>query len=48
MEKKWSANIWLNGGQKSLGYFVDENDAAKAYDKAARKYHKDFVVLNFS
>ncbi|MBA7709536.1 hypothetical protein ES703_118455 [subsurface metagenome] len=45
--KKWSANIWLNGGQKSLGYFVDGNDAAKAYDKAARKYHKDFAVLNF-
>jgi hypothetical protein len=30
-----------------LGYFDSEEDAARAYDRAARMYHKEFAQLNF-
>ena len=45
--KKWCASIRVNGQYKYFGLFHDEIDAAKAYDAAARKYHKEFAVLNF-
>jgi hypothetical protein len=43
----WRAAIVCNGQRKHLGYFRDKRDAAKAYDRAARKYHGSFAVLNF-
>ncbi len=43
----WRAYITYNGKRIYLGYFVNEQDAAKAYDNAAKKYHKDFASLNF-
>jgi len=46
-QKKWNVQIGLNGQHKFIGYFHDQIKAAKAYDKAARKYHKEFAVLNF-
>jgi hypothetical protein len=45
--RKWRVRVHINYGYKSIGYFKDEIEAAKAYDTAAKKYHGDFAVLNF-
>ncbi len=44
---KWHAYINYNGKKLFLGYFENEQDAARAHDEAAKKYHKEFAVLNF-
>jgi hypothetical protein len=44
---KWVASICFEGKKIWLGYFDNEIDAARAYDEAAKKYHKDFARLNF-
>jgi len=46
-KKRWRAQITLNNKKKQIGYFKNEIDAAKAYDKAAKKYFGDFAILNF-
>ena len=33
--KKWEAKITINGKRKSLGYYQDENEAARTYDEQA-------------
>lgn len=43
---KWVSYIKFNGKQRNLGLFMDERDAAKAYNAAAVKYFGDFACLN--
>lgn len=45
---KWRADIQLNGRKMSLGYFAFEEDAARAYDAAARKYFGTGAYMNLS
>lgn len=43
----WGAGITLHRERIKLGRFSDEQQAAVAYDLAARELHGDFAVLNF-
>jgi len=40
--KRWIAQIRVFGRSKFLGYYVEEREAAAAYDKAAKELHGEF------
>jgi hypothetical protein len=44
---KWYAGVTIGGRRRWLGYHVDEADAARAYDTAARRHFGEFASLNF-
>jgi hypothetical protein len=43
----WGASIGFDGRSRWLGYFRSEEEAARAYDAAARHYFGAFARLNF-
>ena len=45
---KWQAQIGFNGDQFYLGYFKEEEAAAKAYDLKARELFGRFALCNFN
>jgi hypothetical protein len=46
--KKWQAHIKRDGHIYHLGRFLDERDAAIAYDAKARELFGEFALTNFS
>ena len=46
--KKWRADIRLNGKHTHLGYFTDEREAAKAYEKALRKHAGEELICKLN
>jgi hypothetical protein len=44
--KKWVAYIRVDGELKHLGYYHTTQNAARAYNEAAIKYHGSFARLN--
>lgn len=45
--KPWRADIQISGRRKNLGYFSSKEEAAKAYDVAAKSVWGDFSCGNF-
>jgi len=44
--QKWHVSICKDYNQQSLGYFTDEENAARAYNKAALEHFGEFAYLN--
>ena len=44
--KKWRVQITKDYNPISLGYFTDKEEAALAYNEAAKKYHGELARLN--
>lgn len=45
--RKWQADIKVDGEKIYLGRYDIEEDAAKAYDRAAKEYWGEYAYLNF-
>lgn len=46
-DKRWRASICVNKKRMYIGMYDIEEDAARAYDKKASFYFKEFANLNF-
>ncbi|MGD9110575.1 MAG: AP2/ERF family transcription factor [Phycisphaerales bacterium] len=46
-QKRFIARVTVNGKRLHLGSFINEIDAARAYDEAAKKYYGKYACLNF-
>lgn len=44
---RWAAYIRADGRRKFLGAYAAKEEAAMAYDRAARQLHAEFAALNF-
>jgi hypothetical protein len=45
--QKMLLRLTINGRRKSFGYYADEIEAAKEYDRVAKKYRGEYAFLNF-
>jgi len=46
-KQQWQVRLTIKGRRESFGYYADEVEAAKAYDRVARQHRGEFAVLNF-
>jgi len=46
-DRRWEVRISVNGRRIYIGRFKDQIEAARAYDRAAKKYHGEFALPNF-